>query len=105
MIDLPSVVERCRQARTPRSRGYSRLAGGATQQALCHRWRNDSSRIGALGPAHADFIRTPRRRLGVLAGVAALALAPSAALAAPAKPKPKPIAPYVTHELSEVQIS
>jgi hypothetical protein len=56
---------------------------------------------------HADFIRTPRRRIGVLAAVAALALTPSAALAAPAKPKPKPkpVAPYVVYKLGEVQIS
>jgi hypothetical protein len=56
---------------------------------------------------HVDFIRTTRRRVGVLAAVAALALTPSTALAAPAKPKPrpKPITPYITYKLSELQIS
>jgi len=56
---------------------------------------------------HVDLIRTARRRVGVLAAVAALALTPSTALAAPAKPKPrpKPIAPYITYKLSELQIS
>jgi hypothetical protein len=56
---------------------------------------------------HVDFIRTTRRRVGVLAAIGALALTPSTALAALAKPKPKPkpIAPYITYKLSEVQIS
>ena len=56
---------------------------------------------------HADFIRNKRRRVGVLATVAVLALTPTAALAAPSKPKPrpKPVSPYITYKLSEVQIS
>jgi len=56
---------------------------------------------------HVDLIRNKRRRVGVLATVAVLALSPTAALAAPSKPKPrpKPASTYMTYTLSEVQIS
>jgi len=53
-----------------------------------------------------DLTRSPRRRVGALAILAALALVPSSALAAPSKPKPKPKPkPYIIYTMSEVQIS